>query len=114
MFAFWRIPSRIIELERTVKQMAANFAALQALVTQETSVVQSVIAVVNGAVDVMKAQTAKIQQLIAAAAGGSIDPAALQAAVDEMTADNQKLSDAASALANATVANTPNAITPAP
>jgi len=79
--------------------MALDLTALTQAVNDEKTVEQSAITLLNGL-------TKQIADLVAAS-GNTVDPAALQAIVDQVNADKQ-------ALADAVAANTPAAPPPAP
>lgn len=74
--------------------MALDITALQTAVANETTVEQSAVTLISGL-------AAQIQALITSS-GNTVDPAALQAIVDKMTASQ-------TALAAAVTANTPAA-----
>ena len=87
------------QLIKEIQQMALDLTALTDAVNAEKTVEQSAITLLNGL-------TSQIAQLIAAS-GNTVDPAALQAIVDQVTADT-------STLAAAVAANTPASTVPAP
>lgn len=84
--------------------MAQDITALTNAVAGIQGTEASTQALVTGVVDLVTAQSAKIQQLIDQAGQGGVDPAALQALVDslnttttDLAANNQKLADAVAA-----------------
>src|SRR5690348_18501042 len=89
----------LTQLIKEIHQMALDLTALTQAVNDEKTVEQSAITLLNGL-------TKQIADLVAAS-GNTVDPAALQAIVDQVNADKQ-------ALADAVAANTPAAPPPAP
>ncbi len=87
----------LTKLIKEIHQMALDLTALTQAVNDEKTVEQSAITLLNGL-------TKSIADLVAAS-GNTVDPAALQAIVDQVNADKQ-------ALADAVAANTPAAPTP--
>lgn len=78
--------------EKEIRNMAFDLTSLQQAVANETSLDQSAIALINGI-------AGQLAQLIANS-GNTVDPAAVQAIVDQMTTN-------AAGLSAALVANTP-------
>jgi len=93
------IKQLLIQLIKEIHQMALDLTALTNAVNAEKTVEQSAITLLSGL-------TSQIQSLIAAS-GNTVDPAALQAIVDQVNSD-------ASTLAAAVAANTPASAPAAP
>ena len=88
--------------------MAIDITALQAAVANETTVDSSVEALITQVVAQENSMAGQIQTLIAAS-GNSVDPVALQALVDTMTANAAALGQSSAVLQAAVSTNTPAA-----
>ncbi len=91
LLAVWQ---RLTQLTKEIKKMAIDLTALTTAVNDEKTVEESAITLLTGL-------SQKIADLIAAS-GNTVDPAALQAIVDEINTNK-------AALAAAVSANTPAA-----
>ncbi len=80
---------RLSKLKKEIKKMALDLTALTQAVNDEKTVEQSAITLLGGLAQ-------KIADLIAAS-GNTVDPAALQAIVDEINTNKQALADAVAA-----------------